>query len=232
MHTVEKEYRRLIAAFERIFGAKIFFGTGQLQRQGTTIQRSRFNFMREAQIWYSREHPDQRILSSGFENVIVLSGEFYQEWMAHPVPNDLEAIKCWPHYLPCWTYGVVSDRCFAAKGMKSRPLFGDFGLASQIGTTGYSVAQAVPRDGRAVARGDSGTLATMSSPSFVGWTGNHHQPCCRSPSDSKWLRGLAPAFGHSRFGSAMGVHVRKCAKLLTGMEAFATASRLRLRIKI
>ena len=93
---------------------------------------------------------------SEFENVIVLSDKFYQEWMAHPVPNDLEAIKCWPHYLPCWTYGVVSDRCFAAKGMKSRPLFGDFGLASQIGTTGYSVVQAVPRDGRAVAWGRFG----------------------------------------------------------------------------
>ena len=71
--------------------------------------------------------------------------------------------------------------------------------------------------------GDSGTLATMSSPSFVGWTGNHHQPCCRSPSDPRWLRGLAPALGHSRIGSAMGVHVRKCADLLTGMEALATA---------
>src|SRR3954454_9026481 len=49
--------------------------------------------MREAQIWYSREHPDQRTLSSEFENVIVLSDEFYQELIAHPVPNDLEAVK-------------------------------------------------------------------------------------------------------------------------------------------
>ena len=49
--------------------------------------------MREAQIWYSRGHPDQRTLSSDVEHVIVLSDEFYQELIAHPVPNDLEAVK-------------------------------------------------------------------------------------------------------------------------------------------
>lgn len=48
--------------------------------------------MREAQIWYSRA-PDLRSLSSEFENIIVLSDEFYQELMAHPVPNDLDAVK-------------------------------------------------------------------------------------------------------------------------------------------
>ncbi len=48
--------------------------------------------MREAQIWYTRA-PDQRVLSAEFENVIVLSDEFYQELVAHPVPNDLAAVK-------------------------------------------------------------------------------------------------------------------------------------------
>jgi hypothetical protein len=33
------------------------------------------------------------VLSAEFENVIVLSDEFYQELAAHPVPNDLEAVK-------------------------------------------------------------------------------------------------------------------------------------------
>jgi hypothetical protein len=54
MHTGGKEYRRLVGAFERIFGATIFFGTDTLSGKATMIQRSRFNFMREAQIWYSR----------------------------------------------------------------------------------------------------------------------------------------------------------------------------------
>ena len=75
------------------FGTTMFFGTDTFSGRATMVQRSRFNFMREAQIWYSRDHPDQRTLSSAFENVIVLSDELYQELMAHPIPNDLEAVK-------------------------------------------------------------------------------------------------------------------------------------------
>src|SRR5215471_2928511 len=139
MQTGGKEYRRLVGAFERIFGATIFFGTDTLSGRATMVQRCRFNFMREAQIWYSREHPDQRTLSTEFENVIVLSDEFYQELIAHPVPNDLEAIKVLaasPTVLDLFMW--LSYRCFTAKGTESIPLFGDFGLANQIGTTEYS----------------------------------------------------------------------------------------------
>jgi len=53
------------------------------------IQRSRFNFMSEAKIWYSRT-PDP---STEFKNAIVLSDDFYNEVLSHPVPNDLEAVK-------------------------------------------------------------------------------------------------------------------------------------------
>jgi hypothetical protein len=88
-----KEYRRLVAAFERIFGATIFFGTESTRRQARVIQRSRFNFLSEAKIWYNRD-PDQEVLSAGIENVIVLSDEFYKEVIAHPIPADIEAVKC------------------------------------------------------------------------------------------------------------------------------------------
>jgi hypothetical protein len=46
-----KEYRRLVQAFERIFGATIFFGTDQTRGTAKVVQRSRFNFLREARIW-------------------------------------------------------------------------------------------------------------------------------------------------------------------------------------
>jgi hypothetical protein len=49
-------------------------------------------FLREAQIWYSRD-PGQYPVSDQFENVIVLSDEFYREIVAHPIPADLEAVK-------------------------------------------------------------------------------------------------------------------------------------------
>jgi hypothetical protein len=138
MHTGGKEYRRLVGAFERIFGATIFFGTDTLTGRATMVQRCRFNFMREAQIWYSRD-PDQRLLSSDFENVVILSDEFYQELIAHPVPNDLDAVKMLaaaPAVLDLFMW--LSYRCFKAKGWESIPLFGDFGLANQLGTTVYS----------------------------------------------------------------------------------------------
>jgi hypothetical protein len=51
MHRGGKEYRRLIAAFERFFGATMSFGTEKLAGTTRVIQHSRFNFMREAQIW-------------------------------------------------------------------------------------------------------------------------------------------------------------------------------------
>lgn len=66
MHKGGKEYRRLIAAFERIFGATIFFGADTFRGTAEFIRRSRFNFLREAQIWYNRR-TDQPVLSEEFE---------------------------------------------------------------------------------------------------------------------------------------------------------------------
>jgi hypothetical protein len=138
MHTGGKEYRRLVEAFERIFGATIFFGTDTLTGKAKVVQRARFNFLREAQIWYTRT-PDQRVLSADFENLIMLSDDFYQEIVAHPVPNDLEAVKLLaasPAVLDLYMW--LSYRCFKAKGVETIPIFGGYGLANQIGTVEYS----------------------------------------------------------------------------------------------
>lgn len=138
MHTVGKEYRRLVAAFERVFGATIFFGTDTLRGTAKVVQRSRFSFFREAQIWYSRD-PEQYPVSDQFENVIVLSDEFYREIVAHPIPADLEAVKVLggaPAALDLFMW--LSYRCFVAKGNEMIPLFGPCGLASQIGSIEYA----------------------------------------------------------------------------------------------
>ena len=135
MHKGGKEYRRLIAAFERIFGATIFFGTDTLTGKARVVQRSRFNFMSEAQIWYSRTQEQ----STEFENVIVLSDEFYQEVVAHPVPNDLEAVKVLaasPAVLDLYMW--LSYRCFKSRGPEAIPIFGSYGLTRQLGTVEYS----------------------------------------------------------------------------------------------
>ena len=65
------------------------------------IQRSRFNFFREAQFWYQRAW-DTLPLSRDFENMIVLSDEFYEEVTAHPIPTDLEAVKG-----KCCSFGLI-----------------------------------------------------------------------------------------------------------------------------
>src|SRR5262245_6091064 len=61
-----KEYRRLVAAFERVFGATIFFGTDLARGTARVVHRCRFNFFQEARIWYNRDS-DTPFLSEGFE---------------------------------------------------------------------------------------------------------------------------------------------------------------------
>jgi hypothetical protein len=102
------------------------------------VHRGRFNFFREAQIWYNRL-PDERLPASSFENVIVLSDEFFQEVMSHPIPTDLEAVRVLaaaPAILDLFVW--LSYRCFTSKGKESIPIFGDFGLVQQIGTVEYA----------------------------------------------------------------------------------------------
>ncbi len=137
-HKGGTEYRRLVAAFERIFGATIFFGTDQLRGTARMVQQSRFNFLREAQLWYNKR-PDQPVLSDEFENVIVLSNEFYQEITAHPIPTDLDAVRTLaasPAVLDLFMW--LSYRCFAAKTQESVPIFGALGLAAQLGNIEYA----------------------------------------------------------------------------------------------
>lgn len=133
-----KEYRRLVAAFERIFGATIFFGTETGLASTRVVHRARFNFLSEAQIWYDRD-PMQIPLSGEFANVVVLSDEFYREISEHPIPADLEAVKVLasaPAVLDLFVW--LTYRCFAAKGPERIPLFGSYGLAHQLGCVEYS----------------------------------------------------------------------------------------------
>jgi hypothetical protein len=77
--------------------------------------------------------------SSEFENVIVLSDDFYQEVLAHPIPNDLEAVKLLaaaPAVLDLCMW--LSYRCFTAKGSDRIPIFGDLG--SPVSWVAWSTA--------------------------------------------------------------------------------------------
>ena len=166
-----KEYRRLVQAFERIFGATIFFGTDQTRGTAKVVERSRFNFLREARIWYNRD-TNQRVLSEDFENMIVLSDEFYREICSHPIPTDLDAVKLLagaPAVLDLFTW--LSYRCHVSRGEESIPIFGPFGLAQQLGSIEYSR----PRRFRVKLEQWLGTIRTLwpECPAVLSGDGTH-----------------------------------------------------------
>jgi hypothetical protein len=116
------QYRRLVASFQRIFGATIFFGTDSQGERAAVVHRARFNFMTEARIWFSRD-PDQKLLPGDCQNVIVLSEEFYREIQNHPIPTDLDAAKALsssPAALDLFMW--LSYRCYSARGRERVPL--------------------------------------------------------------------------------------------------------------
>jgi len=79
------------------------------------------------------------VLGEDFENVIVLSAEFYQEVSGHPIPTDLEAVKVLaaaPAVLDLFMW--LTYRCFTARGKERVSIFGDFGLANQLGSAEYA----------------------------------------------------------------------------------------------
>jgi len=86
------QYRIPITAFQRIFGATIFFGPDMQAENAAVTHHARFNFMREARIWYSR-HPNQALSAGGFENVIVLSDEFFREVTTHSIPTTWKRLR-------------------------------------------------------------------------------------------------------------------------------------------
>lgn len=92
MQQRDSQYRRLIGAFQRVFGATIFFGTEIQREKAAVIHQARFNFMAEARISYSK-NSNQQTLPGACRNTIVLSEEFYHEITLHPIPTDLEAAK-------------------------------------------------------------------------------------------------------------------------------------------
>jgi hypothetical protein len=133
-----KEYRRLVAGIERIFGCTIFFGSERTAEGATLFSRARFHFVSETHIWFDRDslrtHPIRNR-----ENVIVLSDEFFREITEHPIPTDLEVVRLLaasPGALDLYLW--IAYRSFTTKTRQTIPLFGPHGLQAQLGCTEYS----------------------------------------------------------------------------------------------
>ena len=169
-----KEHRRNFGAFERIFGATIFFSTESSRSTATVVHRSRFSFLREAEIWYSRTNS-----TTTETNVITLSDEFYAGVSGQPIPADLEVIRLLaaaPALLDLCM--GLSYRCFVAKGPEGIPLFGSFGLTQQLGCVEYSR----PSRFRAMLEQWVRTIRSLwpECPAFVSADGSRLRIACRA----------------------------------------------------
>ena len=132
-------YRRLVEGFQRIFASTIYFGTDASAGQHRVWDCQRFHFFDRLRIWCSRNTEDDLVEPKTDRNIISLSEAFWEEIRCHPIPIDARVVReltplagCLDLYMwLCW-------RCHQAKGEQMVPLFGDFGLASQLGVTEYT----------------------------------------------------------------------------------------------
>jgi Plasmid encoded RepA protein len=86
----------------------------------------------------SREESEPFVIDKAFYGQ-TFDDDFYREITSHPIPTDLKAVKVLsgaPAALDLFMW--LSYRCFVAVGRESIPLFGEKGLANQLGSAEYS----------------------------------------------------------------------------------------------
>jgi hypothetical protein len=130
-----------ISAFDRFFPADLW--SHHLLWDGHATRKSDCHASIALQLYaggsdlvFTRRRQDTL---PAFENEIVLSEKFFREVTKHSIPTDLEAAKALssaPAALDLFMW--LSYRCFTAKGLERIPIFGDFGLATQLGNADYA----------------------------------------------------------------------------------------------
>ena len=135
------QYRRVKAAFQRIFAATMFFGTEQETRRHTVVDAERFHFMDSMRLWFTCAGRPESTNDQGCSNTITLSEPFYQEIIAHPIPVEREVVAALAHAPGLLDFYVwISWKSWTVNGQPARiPMFGPNGLSQQLGTAKYSV---------------------------------------------------------------------------------------------
>ncbi|HEX5483771.1 MAG TPA: replication protein RepA [Terriglobia bacterium] len=132
-------YGRLIGGFKRIVGATILFGTDEQTDGKPLIDWARFHFFDNAQLWFCRSESGLQRTAHA-ENVVTLSESFYAEIDAHRIPVEREIVALLanaPGALDFYIWLVW--RSWTVKSDIARvPLFGNGGLATQLGCDEYS----------------------------------------------------------------------------------------------
>jgi hypothetical protein len=135
------QYRRVKAAFQRIFAATIFFGTEQQTDKRIVVDSARFHFMDSMRLWFNASGEPQSENDGTSDNTITLSEPFYQEITAHPIPVEREVIAALAHASGLLDFYVwIAWKSWTVNGQPARvPIFGANGLSHQLGTAEYSV---------------------------------------------------------------------------------------------
>lgn len=135
-----KTYRRLVEGFKRVFAATIFFGTEQQRDKAVFVDWGRFHFFDRMQVWFTRQLEQPPLPAEDFQNLVVLSEQFWTEIQTHPIPVDLNVVRALadsPGNLDFYMW--LAWRCWTADAARERiPLFGEAGLVHQLGTPDYT----------------------------------------------------------------------------------------------
>ena len=135
------QYRRMKAAFQRVFAATIFFGSEDQLKKHLVVDWTRFHFFDEMQLWFNREDSMQAPPQETPCNVVVLSDAFYRELAGHPIPVERDVVAALAHAPGLLDFYIwITWKSWTVNGQPARvPLFGPNGLTNQLGTKQYAV---------------------------------------------------------------------------------------------
>jgi len=123
-----QSYKRVMDGLVRIMGARILF-----EENGTNYtNREVFGYIRRMVTWKTKRI-DQTTLE-GLDNTIELSADYWEELKKHPIPVNLTAVRKMinaPGMLDLYMW--LSYRCKTVGDPVAVPLFGEHGLAGQLG---------------------------------------------------------------------------------------------------
>jgi hypothetical protein len=133
MHQGGSQYQRLVASFQRIFGATIFFGTDFQSERAVVVHRATIQFHDgSSNLVFPRpraksaagrlpeqDHSERKVLRRD-------SGPSDSETWGPQERSSALDLFMWPCY-----------RCFTARGKERLPLFRAFGRVSQLGSIEY-----------------------------------------------------------------------------------------------
>jgi hypothetical protein len=127
-------YQRLEASFDRIFSATIYWGVKGEQNNRRFVDQHRLSMLDHMRLWFDDTHKSQ---GTAFENEVTLSERFYIELTKHPLPVDMEVVRCLldsPGKLDFYIWIVLRSWAVSPGETATVSLLGPNGLKAQLGT--------------------------------------------------------------------------------------------------